>query len=54
MVLWVNMSEDKKRIQEIDATLENCVVLMVELYNEREKLKDKMKHGSSDLSMQTL
>ena len=48
------MSEDKKRIQEIDATLENCVALMVELYNEKEKLKDKMKNGSSDLSMQTL
>ena len=52
MVLWANMSERKKRIQEIDATLENCVALMVELYNERAKLKDKMEHGSSDLSVQ--
>jgi len=52
MVLWENMSEDAKRIQEIDATLENCVALMVELYNERAKLKDKMEHGSSDLSVQ--
>ena len=52
MVLWANMSERKKRIQEIDATLENCVALMVELYNEKAKLKDKMEHGSSDLSMQ--
>ena len=52
MVLWANMSERKKRIQEIDATLENCVALMVELYNEKAKLKDKMEHGSSDLSVQ--
>ena len=43
------MSESKKRIQEINATLENCVELMVELYNEREKLKSKL--GSSDVSV---
>jgi len=41
------MSEAKKRIQEIDATLENCVALMVELYNEKQKLKNE----SSDISV---
>ena len=49
MVLWANMSESKKRIQEINATLENCVELMVELYNEKQKLKSKL--GSSDVSV---
>ena len=39
----------KKRIQEINATLENCVELMVELYNEKQKLKSKL--GSSDVSV---
>ena len=40
------MSEDAKRIQEIDATLENCVVLMVELYNEKQKIKSRIESGN--------
>ena len=43
------MSEDKKRMLEIDATLENCVALMVELYNEKQKLKSKLE--SSNVSV---
>ena len=46
MVLWENMSEEEKRIQEINATLENCVALMVELYTEKQKLKSKIESGN--------
>ena len=36
------MSEDKKRLQEINATLERCVELMVELYHEKEEVKKRI------------
>ena len=47
------MSEEKKRLQEINATIENCVALLVELYNEKTEIKNRMKNGSN-IPMQTL
>jgi len=47
------MSEEKKRLQEINATIENCVALLVELYNEKTKIKDRIKNGSN-IPVQTL
>ena len=46
------MSEDKKRLQKVDATIDRLVELLVELYQERIELRAKINHGSSDLSVQ--
>tara|TARA_Y100001949_G_C15874984_1_gene281205 strand:+ start:667 stop:804 length:138 start_codon:yes stop_codon:yes gene_type:complete len=45
------MSEDKKRLQEINVTLERCVEHMVELYHEKEELKKRIDDESSDVSV---
>ena len=36
------VSEDKKRLNEINATLERCVEHMVELYHEKEEIKKRI------------
>jgi len=36
------MSEDKKRLQELDATVERLVELLMELYHERSELRLKI------------
>jgi len=46
------MSEDKKRLQEVDATIDKLVELLMELYQERSELRVKISHGSGDLSVQ--
>jgi len=45
------MSEDKKRLQEVSASIEKVVEHLMELYQERSKLRVKINHGSSDLSV---
>ena len=47
------MSEEKKRLQEINATIESCVALLVELYNEKTEIKNRIKNGSN-IPVQTL
>ena len=42
------MSEDKKRLQEINATHDRCVELMVEHYHEKEEVKKRIE---SDISV---
>ena len=42
------MSDDKKRLNEINATLERCVEHMVELYQEKEEIKKRIE---SDVSV---
>ena len=46
------MSEDKKRLLEVDATIDKLVAHLVEMYQERTDLRAKISHGSSDLSVQ--
>jgi chorismate mutase len=46
------MSEDKKRLQEVDATIDRLVAHLVEIYQERIELRAKISHGSGDLSVQ--
>jgi len=48
------MSSDKKRLQEVDATIENLVGHLMEMYQERIDLREKISHGSSDLSVQEM
>jgi hypothetical protein len=46
-----DMSDDKKRLQEVNVTIEKLVELLMEVYQERSKLRVKISHGSSDLSV---
>lgn len=36
------MSEDRKRLQEVNATIEKVVELLNELYNEKKELETKL------------
>jgi len=40
------MSEDKKRLQEVDATIEKTVEHLMELYQERSDLRLKVRNES--------
>ena len=42
MVSWVSMSEDRKRLQEVTATIERLVELLMEMYQEKKDLEDKI------------
>jgi len=46
------MSEERKRLVEVDATIERLVAHLMEMYQERSELRAKISHGSSDLSVQ--
>jgi len=37
------MSSDKKRLQEVDATIENLVGHLMEMYQERNDLREKIR-----------
>ena len=45
------MSSDKKRLQEVDATIERLVVHLVEMYQERSDLRLKVRNEQSDISV---
>ncbi len=40
----VSMSEDRKRLQEIDATIEKSVEHLMALYQERSDLREKVRN----------
>lgn len=42
MVLWEYMSEDRKRLQEVTATIERVVGHLMDLYQEKKELEDKI------------
>jgi chemotaxis receptor (MCP) glutamine deamidase CheD len=48
------MPDSKKRLQEVDATIERLVAHLMEMYQERSDLRAKISHGSSDLSVQEM
>jgi len=48
------MSEDKKRLLEVDATIDRLVEHLMELYQERSDLRVKLSYGKSDISVQEM
>jgi len=45
------MSSDKKRLQEVDATIEGLVEHLLEMYQERSDLRLKVRNEQSDISV---
>ena len=45
------MSDDRKRLKEVDATIERLVAHLVEMYQERSDIRLKISHAESNISV---
>ena len=48
------MSEDKKRLEELNATIDRAVEHLHELYDEKKKLEEKLFDWQGHIQVQTL
>ena len=45
------MSDDKKRLEEVDVTIERLVEHLLEMYQERSELRLKTSYGKSNIQV---